>query len=193
MAINVNNIVQFYTGTTLPADAAEHSNRVYFIKSGEVGSLYKGNVLIAETNDDATIQTIQNSINELNKELDDHVKLYEALVKLVQTNTGNITANANAIAGIKNGQTINDFKAVETALEGKQVAGDYATKTEAQGYADAKDAAIAAAKKAGDDAQSTINEYKTSNDARVQAVEDAINGAEIFEPISDSEIDALFV
>lgn len=147
MAIDVNNMVQFYTGTTLPADAAEHSNRVYFIKSGNVGSLYKGNVLIAETNDSATIQAIQSSISALDKELDDHVKLYEALVKVVQTNSSNITANTSAIAE---------------------------------------------AKKAGDDAQSTINEYKTSNDARVQAVEDAINGAEPFEPISDSEIDALF-
>ena len=34
---------------------------------------------------------------------------------------------------------------------------DYATKTEAQGYADAKDAAIADAKKAGTDAQSSVN------------------------------------
>lgn len=34
-----------------------------------------------------------------------------------------------------------------------QLSGDYATKTEAKGYADAKDEAIAAAKKAGDDAQ----------------------------------------
>jgi hypothetical protein len=34
-----------------------------------------------------------------------------------------------------------------------QLSGDYATKTEAQGYANAKDEAIAAAKKAGDDAQ----------------------------------------
>jgi hypothetical protein len=42
---------------------------------------------------------------------------------------------------------------------------DYATNTEAQGYANAKDEAIAAAKKAGDDAQKTINDYKTANDA----------------------------
>lgn len=38
-----------------------------------------------------------------------------------------------------------------------QLAGDYATKTEAQGYANAKDEAIAAAKKAGDDAQADID------------------------------------
>lgn len=39
----------------------------------------------------------------------------------------------------------------------KQVSGDYATKTEAQGYANAKDEAIAAAKKAGDDAQADVD------------------------------------
>ena len=38
-----------------------------------------------------------------------------------------------------------------------ELADTYATKTEAQGYADAKDAAIAAAKKAGDDAQADVD------------------------------------
>jgi hypothetical protein len=61
-------------------------------------------------------------------------------------------ANADAITAIKDGTTIDSFADVETALAGKQASGDYATKTEAQGYADAKDEAIAAAKKAGDDA-----------------------------------------
>ena len=45
---------------------------------------------------------------------------------------------------------------------------NYATKTEAQGYADAKDGAIAAAKKAGDDAQ----DYAEALELRVKAVED---------------------
>lgn len=48
---------------------------------------------------------------------------------------------------------MSEINGLETALAGKQAAGDYATKTEAQGYANAKDDAIAAAKKAGDDAQ----------------------------------------
>jgi hypothetical protein len=39
---------------------------------------------------------------------------------------------------------------------------DYATKTEAQGYANAKDEAIAAAKKAGDDAQSDVDTLETN-------------------------------
>lgn len=47
-------------------------------------------------------------------------------------------SNDTAIAGIKTGDVINDFKSVETELGKKQAAGDYATKTEAQGYADAQ-------------------------------------------------------
>ena len=70
-------------------------------------------------------------------------------------------ANESAISAIKDGTTIDSFADVETALAGKQAAGDYATKTEAQGYADAKDSAIAAAKKAGDDAQADVNALET--------------------------------
>lgn len=47
---------------------------------------------------------------------------------------------------------ISEVNGLQGALDGKQAVGDYATKDEAQGYADAKDEAIAAAKKAGDDA-----------------------------------------
>ena len=66
-------------------------------------------------------------------------------------------ANESAITAIKDGTSIDSFKDVEDALAGKQAAGDYATKEEAQGYADAKDEAIAAAKKAGDDAQADVD------------------------------------
>lgn len=48
---------------------------------------------------------------------------------------GAVKTNTNAISAIKDGTTIDSFKDVETALAGKQAAGDYATKTEAQGYA----------------------------------------------------------
>lgn len=78
------------------------------------------------------------------------------------------TSNDTAIAGIKTGDVINDFKSVETELGKKQAAGDYATKAEAKGYADAKDDAIAAAKKAGTDAQADVNALK----AKVGAVPD---------------------
>lgn len=83
---------------------------------------------------------------------------------------GAVKSNTDAISAIKDGTTIDSFKDVETALAGKQAAGDYATKTEAKGYADAKDTAIAEAKKAGDDAQSALNAYKTSNDEALAGV-----------------------
>lgn len=67
-------------------------------------------------------------------------------------NDAAVKVNSDAIAGIKNGDTLDNFKEVEEALAGKQAVGDYATKAEAQGYANAKDAAIQAAQKAADDA-----------------------------------------
>jgi hypothetical protein len=82
----------------------------------------------------------------------------------VKTNTENIGKNTTAIAtlrtDIQTGDSINNFKAVEEALAGKQAAGDYATKSEAQGYANAKDEAIAEAKKAGTDAAAAVTELK---------------------------------
>lgn len=92
-------------------------------------------------------------------------------------------SNDTAIAGIKTGDVINDFKSVETELGKKQAAGDYATKTEAQGYADAKDDAIAAAKKAGVDAQADVDALKTKvgtvpdNKTVVQMIADAQTAA----------------
>ena len=84
----------------------------------------------------------------------------------VATNKTNIQTNATAIAtlrtDIQTGDTLNDFKAVENALAGKQAAGDYATKEEAQGYANAKDDAIAEAKQAGIDAATAVNALKTA-------------------------------
>ena len=48
---------------------------------------------------------------------------------------GAVKTNTDAISAIKDSTTIDSFADVETALAGKQAAGDYATKTEAQGYA----------------------------------------------------------
>lgn len=50
---------------------------------------------------------------------------------------------------------------------------------DAKTYADGKDTAIAAAKKAGDDAQSNLDTYKTSNDAALQAEVDRATKAEV--------------
>lgn len=79
---------------------------------------------------------------------------------------------ANTYAAKSHGHEMSEVNGLEEALEGKQAAGDYATKTEAQGYADAKDEAIAAAKKAGDDAAAALETYKTSNDSVIAAIKD---------------------
>ena len=76
---------------------------------------------------------------------------------------GAVKDNADAIAAIRDHASVDSFADVMTEMAKYQLSGDYATKAEAQGYADAKDEAIAAAKKAGDDAQSDLNSYKTSN------------------------------
>ena len=86
------------------------------------------------------------------------------------TGTGAVKANADAIAAIKDDANIDSFADVVAELAKKQNTGDYATKTEAQGYANAKDDAIAEAKAAGEAAQATAN-------ANAQAIE-AINHAE---------------
>lgn len=77
-----------------------------------------------------------------------------ALNTYKNTNDAAVSANTSAIAAINNTDT--------------------GILAQAKTYADGKDAAIAAAKKAGDDAQSTIDAYKTANDTRVKAVEDSI-------------------
>lgn len=91
-------------------------------------------------------------------------------ITALTTGTGAVKANTDAIAAIKDGQNLDSFADVETALAGKQAVGDYATKAEAQGYADAKNDAIAEAKAAGEAAQATAN-------ANAQAI-DAINHAD---------------
>lgn len=66
------------------------------------------------------------------------------------------------ISAIKDGSTIDSFADVETALAGKQAAGDYATKAQAKAYADAKDTAISAAKSAADAAQADVDALETT-------------------------------
>lgn len=75
---------------------------------------------------------------------------------------------------------IGDVDGLQAALDGKQAVGDYATKAEAQGYADAKDDAIAAALKAGTDAQThsegvagNLATHITEADGKYETKEDA--------------------
>lgn len=80
---------------------------------------------------------------------------------------GAVKNNADAIAAIKDHASVDSFADVMTEMTKYQLSGDYATKAEAQGYANAKDEAIAEAKKAGTDAAAALEAYKTSNNAAV--------------------------
>lgn len=76
-------------------------------------------------------------------------------------------------------EDITDFEHTHVAadvtdLDDTIKAYDYATKTEAQGYADAKDEAIAAAKKAGDDAAAALNTYKGEMTTALAGKQDVI-------------------
>lgn len=189
MAIDVKNMVQFYQGATLPQDAVNHPNRVYFIKNGEVGSLYKGGVLIAQTNNDATIKAIEKSVTDLSGEFDqyvtDHTALYNALVKVVQENGAAITVNEQAIAGIKNGTAINDFATVENALAGKEEKGAAAAaQSAAKDYTDAE---VAKANQAAATADGKADKAQEAADKAQEAADKAQEAADQ----AQDEVDAL--
>jgi len=138
-----------FTGTTYVNDKAE---LVADIEAAQKAADDAQDDLDAyKTSNDAAVGKALTDAKEYTDELKDGA---------VKTNTENIGKNTTAIAtlrtDIQTGDSVNDFKAVETALAGKQAVGDYATKAEAQGYADAKNDAIAEAKKAGTDAAAAV-------------------------------------
>ena len=135
----------------------------------------------------ADVNGLSDSIAAAKKAGDDAA---EALGTYKTTNDAAVKVNSDAIAGIKNGETLNNFKAVETALAGKQAAGDYATKAEAQAMADGKDAAIQAAQKAADDAAAAAAKALTDANAYTDGeisewVGDKTVGVQISEAIAN--------
>lgn len=83
----------------------------------------------------------------------------EAEGKINTLKNNEIKANTDAIAAIKDHTSVDSFNDVMTEMAKYQLAGDYATKAEAKGYADAKDAAIQAAQTAAEAAQADIDAF----------------------------------
>lgn len=83
----------------------------------------------------------------------------QSLVTALQN--GAVASNTSAINAIKDGESIDSFADVESALANKQAAGDYATKTDAQGYANT--------------AKTDANSY---TDTQVGAIQDAVDAVE---------------
>lgn len=89
-----------------------------------------------------------------------------AAEKLSETYAAKVHNHVKAdITDFAHTHEMSEVNGLTDALAGKQAVGDYATKTEAQGYADAKDGAIAEAKKAGTDAQAYAEGVQDEVDA----------------------------
>lgn len=103
---------------------------------------------------------------------------------------GQVKTNTDAITAIKDDANIDSFADVVAELAKKQNTGDYATKAEAQGYANSKDEAIAAAKAAGDAAQ----EDSTANAEAIAAINNTTSGilaqAKSFATTEDAKVQA---
>ena len=119
----------------------------------------------------------------------------------------NITANTNAIAGIKDGTTIDSFADVEAALAGKQATGDYATKA----YVDEEVGAVAAVANAAKnridtflDTEGVADTVDSLHDIKAWMDGEGVNATELTQAIAaeaklredaddalDSRIDAL--
>lgn len=136
---------------------------------------------IAEYAKKTEVEAVQTSLNEYKTAND----------AAVQKNTADIAgeiarakaaeeANAAAIEAMKGSNTIDSFGDVEAELAKYQLAGDYATKAEAQAMADGKDAAIAEAKKAGTDAQAAAE----AADAKAQAVSELVGESSVADQIA---------
>ena len=105
-----------------------------------------------KTNNTQAIATAQNAaVAAAKTETENQVKALRE---------SDVAANASAISAIKDHASVDSFADVMEEMAKYQLAGDYATKTEAQGYADAKDEAIQAAQNAADAAQSDVDELK---------------------------------
>lgn len=129
----------------------------------------------------ATYETIANAdlVRGRVKALEDHKDDYKAYAD---------TAEADAIAAakteteaqvkalsdsIKDHASVDSFADVMTEMAKYQLVGDYATKAEAQGYANAKDAAIKAAKDSADAANAKIDAFM-ADDANIEGAIDTL-------------------
>lgn len=81
---------------------------------------------------------------------------------------------------------------INTAITNLDLGNTYATKTEAQGYADAKDDAIAEAKKAGTDALAAVTTLENGKVATLRTDVDALMSVSYVE-ITASEINNMFM
>lgn len=129
----------------------------------------------ADAQDTAQTTTITNAYKAADSALETSLKAYaDAEDKKIEDSIGTVEQGKTVV------QMITEAKEAASGDAG-EVASDLAD------YKTSNDAAVAAAKKAGDDAQADLNAYKTSNNAAVaKAQTDAVASAKTY---TDGEID----
>lgn len=130
------------------------------------------------------VQAVQTELTNYKTTNDAAVKkVGDDLAAYQTTNDAAVQANADALTAIKDHGTVDSFGDVMTEMAKYQLAGDYATKTEAQGYAteaaNGKDAAIQAAQDAADAAQAEVDALEQTHAADKLALEGAITAATV--------------
>lgn len=146
-------------------------------------------IYYTEAEVDAVVDTINESIDNI-KDGTTPVAKATSATKASQDDNGNViteTYETKADAAENLTKAIDDVK-VELANQ------DAVVLSEAQAYADGKDAAIQEAKKAGDDAQADITAYKASNDealAGVKATAEAAATKEYTDAELGKKVDAV--
>ena len=193
ISVDTNTVYRLYTEDNktykLQSKAAGEADTAYADVTGSTFTIdlsgVEGDIAALEelVGDTAVATQIGNAITDL--KLADAYEAKGEAAKVSEALESYKTTNDAAITAIKDGTSIDSFADVEAALAGKQATGDYATKAEAQGYADAKDEAIAAAKKAGDDAQDAV-------DALADKVGTVTEGKTVVDMITDAQTAATY-
>lgn len=175
--------------------AANAADVYKWAKSKEIKTAGAGNAVTGVSvvdNGDGTTSVV------LNKELTfalasdlDNYTTTEDLTELLDgfVTEEELTETLKGYALVDHKHTVADVTDFDSAVK----AYDYATKTEAQGYADAKDDDIAAAKKAGDDAQDDVDALaaKVGTVADDTTVVDMIAAAKKAGDDAQDDVDAL--
>ena len=161
------------------ADLLAKINAIDFVDETELATALNPYAKTADVA--ATYETIANAdlVRGRVKALEDHKDDYKAYadqaeadaIAAAKTETENQVKTLSD--SIKDHASVDSFADVMTEMAKYQLAGDYATKAEAQGYANAKDEAIAAAKKSADDANAKIDAFM-SDDAEVAGAIDTL-------------------
>ena len=148
----VNNKADSSTVTTLSSKV----NTIEDTVDGHTQSISDLESTVETKADGSTVSTLSEKVNTVESTANTNKASITSLTKKVDDNETDIESKYSTLS-----QNVEGFKT--------EVGTTYTKNTTFNAYKTSNDAAVAAAKKAGTDAQSNLNTYKTSNDAAVAA------------------------